>query len=156
MNVVAADAAPGSFLWGRWVDRLRCMIDPEGMRTHLLVERWMLDEFAMPGTLFAELVERLYREDRFMRGELIVGAETAAAVNVTAPVLLLVNENSGVVPPAAQLPLMDVAVHPRNRVVQYTPDVGVNIDHAGALVGRSAHLTLWPEVAKWAANCFGR
>jgi polyhydroxyalkanoate synthase subunit PhaC len=132
------------------------MIDPEGMRTHLLVERWMLDEFAMPGTLFAELVERLYREDRFMRGELIVGAETAAAVNVTAPVLLLVNENSGVVPPAAQLPLMDVAVHPRNRVVQYTPDVGVNIDHAGALVGRSAHLTLWPEVAKWAANCFGR
>jgi hypothetical protein len=31
--------------------------------THVRVQRWMLDEFAMPGRLFEDVVQRLYRRD---------------------------------------------------------------------------------------------
>jgi polyhydroxyalkanoate synthase subunit PhaC len=150
MDIVSAQAVPTSFLWDRWIDRVNSLTDPEAMQTHLLVERWMLDEFAMPGLLFAELVEQLYRRDRFMNGDLPVGARTAAARNVSMPVLMVVNEASLVVPPTAQLPFFSLARNPLNRILAYRADVGVSLEHVGALIGRSAHEKLWPEILSWA------
>jgi polyhydroxyalkanoate synthase len=72
LNALSLVASPESFLWWRWRDRLLSAGDPASLRTHLLVERWTLDEHAMPSALFADVVD-LYREDRFMRGTLRLG-----------------------------------------------------------------------------------
>ena len=34
---------------------------------HARIERWALDEVALPGKLVSDIVEQLYREDRFWR-----------------------------------------------------------------------------------------
>jgi polyhydroxyalkanoate synthase len=69
LNALSLAASPNSFLWWRWRDLLLSAGDPAALRTHLLVERWTLDEYAMPSALFADVVD-LYREDRFLRGTL--------------------------------------------------------------------------------------
>jgi polyhydroxyalkanoate synthase len=66
LNALSVAASPESFLWWRWRDWLLSGNDPAALRTHLLVERWTLDEYAMPSALFADVVD-LYRDDRFMR-----------------------------------------------------------------------------------------
>ena len=86
LNALSLAASPESFLWWRWRDRLLSAGDPAALRTHLLVERWTLDEYAMPSALFADVVA-LYREDLFMRGTLRIEGQTAAPSNVTMPVL---------------------------------------------------------------------
>ncbi len=66
-----------------WVNSLG---DPEALRTHLLVERWSLDEVSLPRRFFEDVVEVLYREDRFMRGELRLKGQRAAPDAVDVPV----------------------------------------------------------------------
>jgi poly[(R)-3-hydroxyalkanoate] polymerase subunit PhaC len=143
-------ASPQSFLWSRWLDRFASASDPAALRTHYLVERWALDEFPLPGALLADIVNGLYREDRFMKGTLAVGARTAAAANVSAPIFAVVDPHSDVVPVASVLPFISAAASRAKRVVEYEPDVGVGLRHLGALIGRSAHRSLWPQLLAWA------
>src|SRR5262245_28212206 len=79
----------------------------DALRTHLMIERWTLDESAMPAGLFADVVN-LYQEDSFMRGTLAIGQRMASARNVTAPVLAVVDAEGDVVSPGAVLPFLDV------------------------------------------------
>jgi len=55
-----------SFLASRWLDRLASADDKLAFATLLRVERWTLDELPLPGRFFAEVVEHLYRKDRFL------------------------------------------------------------------------------------------
>jgi polyhydroxyalkanoate synthase len=34
-------------------------------------------------------------------------------------------------------------------VLHYEGDVGVSLQHVGPLVGRRAHVLLWPKIAEW-------
>jgi poly[(R)-3-hydroxyalkanoate] polymerase subunit PhaC len=148
LNALSLVASPESFLWWRWRDRLASALDPAAYRTHLLVERWTLDEYAMPSDLFADVID-LYRQDSFMRGTLEVGGRTAAASNVTAPVLAVIDPESDVVPPSSVMPFLDVLPGRNWTLLDYEGDTGVALRHVGVLVGRNAHRLLWPEILDW-------
>jgi polyhydroxyalkanoate synthase len=144
LNALSLTASPHSFLWWRWRDRLLSGVDLAFLRTHLLVERWALDEHAMPSALFADVVD-LYRKDRFMRGTLSVEGQTAAPRNVTMPVLAVVDPQSDLVPPSSVMPFLDALPDRNWTLLHYEGDIGVALRHVGVLVGRNAHRILWPE-----------
>ena len=148
LNALSLAAAPESFLWWRWRDLLLSAGDPVALRNHLLVERWTLDEYAMPSALFADVVD-LYREDRFLRGTLRVEGQTAAPRNLTVPVLAVVDPESDVVPPSSVMPFLDALPHRNWTLLHYEPDIGVALRHVGVLAVRNAHSLLWPEILAW-------
>ena len=148
LNALSLAASPESFLWWRWRDLLLSAGDPAALRTHLLVARWTLDEYAMPSALFADMVD-LYREDRFLRGTLRVEGQTAAPRNLTMPVLAVVDPESDVVPPSSVMPFLDALPHRNWTLLHYEPDIGVALRHVGVLAGRNAHSLLWPEILAW-------
>jgi polyhydroxyalkanoate synthase len=113
------------------------------------VERWALDEFALPGRLFEDVVERLYRRDEFMAGTLSVAGRTVGPATLTAPMLTVVNPHSRVIPPESVLPFHHAAAAARKRLMRYHGEVGVAIQHVGVLVGRHAHRELWPMLLYW-------
>ncbi len=141
--------APGTFGLSRWIDRLRSLSDLEALQTHLRVERWTLDEMPLPERLFEEVIEHLYREDRFMLGTLTVNGRPALPGLVDTPLLSVVDPRSTIVPPAAVLPFHDAARSPDTKILWYRGDVGVSLQHVGILVGRNAHEHLWPEIIRW-------
>ena len=144
LNALSLAASPESFLWWRWRDLPLSAGDPAALRTHLLVARWTLDEYAMPSALFADVVD-LYREDRFLRGTLRVEGQTAAPRNLTMPVLAVVDPESDVVPPSSVMPFLDALPHRNWTLLHYEPDIGVALRHVGVLAGRNAHSLLWPK-----------
>ena len=148
LNALSLAASPESFLWWRWRDRFLSAGDPAALRTHLLVERWTLDEYAMPSALFADVVA-LYREDRFMRGTLRIEGQTAAPSNVTMPVLAVVDPDSDVVPPSSVIPFLDALPDRNWTLLHYEGDTGIALRHVGVLAGRNAHRILWPEILAW-------
>src|SRR5207302_7544478 len=77
LDLVSVAASPQAFVWSRWLDWFASLPDPEARRTHLRVMRWTLDELPLARRLFEEVVEGLYREDRFFRGALLVGGRRA-------------------------------------------------------------------------------
>ncbi|HEY0833938.1 MAG TPA: alpha/beta fold hydrolase [Azospirillum sp.] len=140
-------AAPDEFARAVWRDRLASLADPRDARLHARVMRWALDEFAMPARLFEDVVERLYREDRFARGTLRLGSRTVGAAAIACPVLAVVDPRSTVIPAASTLSALGGV--PDLWVLHYEGDRGVALQHVGVLVGRSAHAALWPNMLAW-------
>jgi polyhydroxyalkanoate synthase len=149
LDAVSHLASPTTFIGSPQVDRLQSALDLRALRTHLRVVRWMLDEMPLPRKLFNEVVDGLYREDRFMRGVLAVDGRSASPDRVRCPILSVVEPHSRVVPARSVLPLHRVARSTDTQVLWYGGDVGVALQHAGALVGRRAHRDLWPKILDW-------
>lgn len=150
LNLASIAAAPEAFLLDRWTDWVASLSDYGALRAHLCVERWTLDEYPMPGRLFSEVVETLYRQDRFRQGTLMVGDRRAALARLDLPLLVVIDRRSRVIPPSSAIPSPDLVAPHRVQVLRYLGDRGVALQHVGVLVGANAHRTLWPDIIRWA------
>jgi polyhydroxyalkanoate synthase len=149
LNAVSAMAAPHAFQLERMLDRYMCFGNPEAMSTHMRVERWTHDEFPLPGKLFTDVVESLYRHDRFMRGCLQAGGREIGPGDLRAPLLTVVDPRSGVIPMHSVLPFYEATASKDKLMLHYDGDIGVNLQHVGVLVGKNAHQKIWPAVFDW-------
>ncbi|MGQ0657503.1 MAG: alpha/beta fold hydrolase [Chromatiales bacterium] len=149
LDIVSYLADPDAFGWSRCVDWLNSHSDPEALQTHFLVERWTLDEMPLARRLVEEVVECLYRQDRFMRGDLTIRGRRAAPERISAPVLSVAETRSPVAPPESILPFHNSLSNTDKRLIWYQGDSGVALQHVGMLVGKTAHQTLWPQIIRW-------
>jgi polyhydroxyalkanoate synthase len=152
LNAVSAMAAPHAFQLERLLDRYLCIGNPEAMATHMRVERWTHDEFPLPGKLFTDVVESLYRHDRLMRGSLQVGEREIGPKDLQAPLLTVVDPRSGVIPMHSVLPFYEATASKNKLMLNYDGDIGVNLQHVGVLVGTNAHSKIWPAIFAWLDN----
>jgi polyhydroxyalkanoate synthase len=146
LDVVSAAASPREFTAEPRVDLLRSMTDPAALRTHLRVLRWASDEFRMPGPLFRDVVEQLYRDDAFCRGTLEITGERVGPATHTAPLTTVFAPRGAVIPPSSVVPVHEAAASADKLLLRYGGDVGVALQHVGVLVGRTAHRDLWPRI----------
>lgn len=145
----AAQVAPQTFVWERSFDFAQSACDAELLRNHLRVQRWTLDEFAMPRRLFSDIVQLLMREDRFVQGRLTVGDHAALPSRIEVPLLCVVDPWCRIVPRQAVQPFIDAAGTRDKAVIEYRREPGVCLQHVGPLVGKRAHAELWPEILRW-------
>ncbi len=144
-------ASPATFEWFRWIDWLRCLArpDPSALQTHVRAERWTLDEIPMPRQLLKELVTWLYREDRLLRGTLVVSSHPVFPRAITAAILSVIDRQCRIVPPQSMLPFHQAVGSSDTTALEYEGDVGVALQHLGPLIGPSAHRRLWPTIVQW-------
>lgn len=145
LGLLGMAVLPDAFVLQRWIDLGPSVADPLLAAIHMRVDRWMLDELAMPGRLFEEVVEQLYREDRLVEGTLPVGNSQASLFRLRSPVLAVLNAPGRVVPPASTLAgLASIPGQVPRRVLHYNGDQGSAVQHVGPLVAPAAHVHLWP------------
>jgi polyhydroxyalkanoate synthase len=149
LSTASLSAAPGVFGSERVLDAVLSAADPSRLRTHFLVERWALDEFALPRRLVGELGVEIVREDRFVRGALEISGRKADPSQYRAPLLCVLDPRCELVPPGAVLPFVEAVASVDKTVLDYEGDVGVALQHVGPLVGRNAHAELWPRIIEW-------
>ena len=70
LSHASALASPHTFIWSRLIDAILSVGDPLAMEIHARVERWALDEVPLPGKLVHQIIDWLYRENRFCREKL--------------------------------------------------------------------------------------
>jgi poly[(R)-3-hydroxyalkanoate] polymerase subunit PhaC len=149
INALSVAAAPDAFQGQRVADLAASLLDPKALAIHTRVERWTYDEFPMPGRLFDELVEQLYREDRFRNGTLQVGERQTGLAKLQCRVLAVVNPIGRVVPPRSVLAGLDAASNVSVDVLEYKADRGPMLQHLGPLVAPLSHEQLWPKILDW-------
>lgn len=148
INLLSASAAPDAFQRQRWTDLFQSLGDARALKIHARVERWTLDEFPIPGQLFEDVVELLYRENLFSRGTLPVGGEVTGVDRIRAPVLAVLNPPGEIVPPASITTALDTAGL-EHETLTYEGEPGPALQHVGPLVGPMAHARLWPALLDW-------
>ncbi|MCO6440715.1 MAG: alpha/beta hydrolase [Nitrococcus mobilis] len=146
LNILSAAASPQTFIFSRGMDFLSSFADPARMRMHLLVERWTLDETAMPRRLFLDLIDRLYRDDAFAAGRLRIGGKRISPRDIVAPITCVVDRDCDIVPPESILPVLARMGTQDRELFWYHGDRGVSLRHVGMLVGERAHRELWPRL----------
>lgn len=149
LSCMAALAAPGTFIWSRLMDAMLSVTDRQALEIHALVERWSLDEVALPGKLVHQILQWLFRENRFCRGTLEVCGTVVGPSSLSAPTLVVVNTADEIAPLASVKPCIDVMPITDARITKYLGETGVGLQHLGVLVGRQAHARIWPEIIAW-------
>ena len=149
LSHMSALASPASFVWSRLMDAMLSAADHRALDVHARVERWALDEVPLPGELVHEIIEWLYRENRFCRGVLKIGEAQLGPSTLTVPVLAVVNMADDVAPLASVKPFIAAMPATNAKIVEYPGEVGVCLQHLGALVGRQAQAKVWPQIMSW-------
>ena len=149
LSQMSALASPETFVWSRLTDAVLSIADPRALDIHARVERWALDEVALPGRLVHQIIDWLYRENRFCRGTLPVRQRLVGPRGLTTATLAVVNTADAVAPPAAVEPFIEKTAAADVRVIHHPGEIGVGLQHLGILVGREAHAKVWPEIFSW-------
>jgi polyhydroxyalkanoate synthase subunit PhaC len=87
LSHASALASPRAFIWSRLMDPAMSIADPLAMAIHARVERWALDEMPLPGKLVHQIIEWLYRENRFCSNELKIGGKFIGPSTLPVPTL---------------------------------------------------------------------
>ncbi len=149
INILSVAAAPNAFQLQRITDLAASLLDPKALAIHARVERWAYDEFPLPGQLFEDVLEQLYREDRFSNGTLRVGERQTGIGSLRCPVMAVVNPVGRVVPPRSMLTGLEAVPNLSFQVLEYEGDRGPMMQHLGPLVAPVAHERIWPKILDW-------
>lgn len=151
LSEFCAYAAPEIFVWSRWNDVARCMADPGALDIHLRVERWAFDEAALSGRLVDEVLQWLYRENRFYLGTLPIGGRLIGPSKMTCPLLCVVTSADDVACIESVAPFIAAIPAADAKVLTYPGETGVCLQHLGILAGPEAHARIWPLIIAWLA-----
>jgi polyhydroxyalkanoate synthase len=149
LSYMAALASPDTFIWSRVRDALLSVSDSGALEIQARVQRWVLDEVSLPGKLVHQILQWLYRENRFCRGGLQIHGTLVGPTNLTVPSLAVVNLADDVAPLASVKPCFEAMPITDTRIIEYPGEIGVGLQHLGMLIGRQAHAKVWPEILAW-------
>jgi len=149
VSQLSALASPEEFMWARSVDATLSLADARASELHARIERWALDEVSLPGKLVVEILQWLYREDRFCRGVLRIRGQSIGPSSLRSPTLAVANTADQVVPPASVTNFLGAMPTGYAKLLTYSGDVGACLQHLAVLVGRLAHAQIWPAIMSW-------
>jgi polyhydroxyalkanoate synthase len=149
ISQVSAAAAPDTFIWSRLIDTAFSFTDPQGLDVCARVERWALDEVALPGKLVAEILQWLYRDDRFFRGTLPMRNRTVGPSCLAVPVLAVINAADEIASHETVAPFLGAMPAGHAHLIEHPGESGVGLQHLAILIGRRAHAHVWPQIMSW-------
>jgi polyhydroxyalkanoate synthase subunit PhaC len=156
LSQVSVAASPHEFLWSRWIDAAFSLGDPSAMDMHARVERWALDEVALPGRLVNQILGWLYREDRFCRGTLSICGKSVGPSGLQVPTLAIVNTADEIGPLASVTPFLEKMSTEDTEIIEFPGEVGVGLQHLAILTGRRVYSQVWPKIMLWLSRTLSR
>jgi polyhydroxyalkanoate synthase len=148
LSYASALASPNTFIWSRLMDAALSVADPLAMEIHARVERWALDELPLPGKLVHQIIDWLYRENRFCREKLKIHEKFVGPHGLSVPTLMVINTADQIASLASLIPFAE-KMTTKTQIIQYPGEVRVCLQHLGILVGRRAQATIWPDIVIW-------
>lgn len=149
LSNLSAAVLPTTFVWSRWMDAARSASDPPAFETHARISRWALDEVAVPGVLITQIIQNLYRDDRFHAGTLSVGGRRLGPRDLRVPLLCVVSTGDEITPRASVEAFMEAMEPGTLGIIEHEPETGVALQHLAILAGPQAHDEVWPKIFAW-------
>jgi len=152
LSHMSALASPDTFIWSRFTDAVLSGADDHAREIHTRVERWALDEVPLSGELVRQIIEWLYRENRFCGGNLKIRNKLVGPATLTKPTLVAVNVDDPVAPIGSVKPFIESISTKDVRIMDIPGEIGVCLQHLGVLIGRQTRAAVWPEIISWMSS----
>lgn len=117
--------------------------NPEVVESWHAMNTWVTDNIPLAGGAFRQLIVDLYRNDRLMKGELIIRGQKVDLSRLRANLLTVIAEGDHITPPCQSEAVL-AKVGSRDKEVFRVPG-----GHIGIMAGSGAHKRTWPHIDAW-------
>ena len=117
--------------------------NPQVVESWHAMNTWVTDNIPLAGGAFRQLVVDLYRNDRLMKGELMIRGQRVDLSRLRANLLTVIAEGDHITPPC-QSDAMLPKVGSSDKEFFRVPG-----GHIGVMAGSAAHKRTWPYIDAW-------
>lgn len=143
MNVAYLILKPLSLTLDKYVGALDTFADPEALANFMRMEKWVFDSPAQEGATLSQFINDLYKGNKLIKNELVIGGQQVNLKNITMPLLCACAEKDHLVPLSASRPLMD-AVGSEDKLFLQFP-----VGHIGMYVSSKSQKAIVPQIVEW-------
>jgi polyhydroxyalkanoate synthase subunit PhaC len=117
--------------------------NPQVVEAWHAMNTWVKDIIPMAGGAFHQLIVDLYRNDRLMKGELMIGGERVDLSLLRANLLVVIAEGDHITPPCQSESIVDKVGSSDKEIFR------AKGGHIGIMAGYGAHKRTWPHIERW-------
>lgn len=119
--------------------------NPQVVESWHAMNTWVRDNIPMTGGAFRQLIVDLYRNDRLMKGELVIRGERVDLGRLRANLLTVIAEGDHITPPCQS----ESVIAKVGSIDRET--YRVHGGHIGIMTGNGAKNRTWPHIEQWLA-----
>ena len=117
--------------------------DPRVVEGWHAMNTWVTDNIPMAGATYRQLIVDLYRHNRLMKGEWVIGGQVVDLRRLRANLLTVIAQGDHITPPCQSEAIL-AKVSSADKELYRIPG-----GHIGIMAGSSAHRTTWPHIDGW-------
>lgn len=134
---------PVSLMLNKYINLVDNLDDIDAMTNFMAMEKWIFTSPGQAGETIRTFVKDLFRDNKLIKGELVVGGEKVDVKNITCPLLNVFAKKDHQVPNASSEPL------PKHVSSKDTENVLVDTGHIGLFVSGKSQREVVPKVAQF-------
>jgi polyhydroxyalkanoate synthase len=131
---------------GNYVKLWDNLDDPRIVEAWHAMNTWVTDNVPLAGGAFRQLIVDLYRNDRLMRGELVIRGERVDLGRIHANLLTVIAEGDHITPACQSEAIMSKVASTDRELLR------VSGGHIGIMAGSGAAKYTWPHINSWLAS----
>jgi len=120
--------------------------NPQVVEAWHSMNTWVTDNIPIAGGAFRQLIVDLYRNDRLMKGELLIRGQRVDLSRLRANLLTVIASDDHITPPCQSEAVL-TKVGSRDKEVFRIPG-----GHIGIMAGSGARKLTWPHIDEWLAK----
>ena len=136
---------PEQHLMNKYVSLYEHIDDPEFLRRNEAFERWYENTVNLPGRWYLQVIEQIFKENRFAKGEFIALGQNVKPQTITCPLYLLAGSTDDITPQDQVFNATHFLGTPADKVIKELAPGG----HIGLFMGSHALQENWPKIAAW-------
>jgi polyhydroxyalkanoate synthase len=134
---------PHRNLVDKYLKVFKSINDIKFMENFFEVERWLYNTPPIPGKMYRQIVNDLYKNNLLVANKLKVGDKTVNLKEVDVPLFVAVSEKDDLVSPESTFAVNECVSS--NDISKIRMPGG----HVGLIISKSSHERLWPNISKW-------
>ena len=134
---------PARLMIDKYVGFLENIHNKDFVENFVRMERWIFDSPDLPGEAFREFIQWMFRENRLIKNELVIGGKKVDLKNITMPVLNIYGKYDHLVPPAACDQLTSKIGSTDKE------DLCLDTGHIGIYVSSKTQRQFGPKIIRW-------
>jgi polyhydroxyalkanoate synthase len=134
---------PFALMVQKYIDMIDIVDNEAQLLNFLRMEEWIFDSPDLAGAAYTQFVTDFFKENKLIKGEVMIGNDQVDLANITMPVLNVYAEKDHLVPPPSSKALQKYVGSQ-----DYT-ESPFPVGHIGMYVSRKAQEKLAPTIADW-------
>jgi len=136
---------PEEHLMNKYITLYENLDDPQYLKRTEMFERWYENTIDLPGRWYLQVIQQLFKENRFAKGEFVGLGKNTKPQNITCPLYLLAGAKDDITPQEQVFSAAEFFGTPADKVVKDLASGG----HIGLFMGTHPLKENWPKIAAW-------